>query len=84
MVSVRQVLLYDLDAEKSHVVGNATETDAGVVIALPPDYGFNEFYNQEISVLQPDSSRILIKPGDPKYFEEVLLDLSRVFAIGTQ
>ena len=53
-----------------------------VLVIASPEYGLPERYSGDYRVLQPDSTDIVYKPDSPLYFEQVLLDLSRTFAIG--
>lgn len=80
----RFAVLWDVDLDESAPVGLAVERSNHVRVYLPRDSGVPTRYDGEYRVFGPDGSDIVYRPGDDGYFEQVLVDLSRVFAIGTQ
>lgn len=83
-MSHRYAVLWTLDEPESLPIGLAVEQDGCVLVDLPEHYCVPARWRGEYRVLQPDSTRLTYRPGDTGYFDQVLLDLSRMFAIGQQ
>jgi hypothetical protein len=76
-------ILWDIDRESSYPVGIAVEREDGVRVYLPSYYeGFRTHYTDPEYVLQPDISEREYRPGQPGYFDQIVAQLSRTFAIG--
>lgn len=77
----RYAVLWDIDSAESRPVGIALERGDHVYVDVAEEYGLEPKFSGEYRVLQPDMSEIIYRPGDPLYFDQVLLDVSRMFAI---
>lgn len=78
-------MLHDVNVEHCPAVGVAVEFLDRVDVALPSSYVMPRYYREPIKaggVAQ--IGPVTIKPGEPEFFDAVLLDLSRAFAIGQQ
>jgi len=78
----RYAVLWDVEGQKSQPVGVAFEAGDSVLVAAPSSFGLPPRFDGDYRVLQPDSTDIIYRPEDHGYFDQVLLDLSRTFAIG--
>lgn len=78
----RFAVLWSLDLDQSIPIGVAVEFEDHVLVDVPEHLCVPARYRGAYEVIQPDSSFLTYRPGDPQYFEQVLLDLSRMFAIG--
>lgn len=66
-------------------VGLAVEQDDFVLVEARDDLCIPTRYDQPFTVAGPDQAApVIYHPGDPQYFEQVLVDLSRAFAITGQ
>jgi hypothetical protein len=78
----KYAVLWDVEGERSSPVGIAIEREADVVVSVPWQYGIPPAISDPYRVLLPDSSEVIYSPDDAAYFDHVLIDLSRSFAIG--
>jgi hypothetical protein len=78
----RYAVLWSLDHDKSIPVGVAVELSDYVLVDVPEHLCVPPRYRGAYEVIQPDSSFLTYRPGEAQYFDQVLLDLSRMFAIG--
>lgn len=62
--------------------GVVLEREGFVMVETRGDFGLPARYDKPFEVAGPDMSLVRHKPDDEQYFEYVLLDLSRTFAIG--
>lgn len=81
-MSHRYAVLWSLNNPVSMPIGIAVEQDGHVLVDVPEHLCVPARYRGEYRVLQPDSDYITYRPGHEGYFEQVLIDLSRMFAIG--
>jgi hypothetical protein len=78
----RYAVLWDIDSQTSLPVGLAVEREDGVRLYVPSAYGLPANYTGEYRVLQPDGSELTYRPPERNYFDQVLVDLQRMFAVG--
>jgi hypothetical protein len=78
----RYAVLWDIDSKESQPVGIALEHDDRVVVNVPWWHCVPLSYSEPYSVLGPAGVPIVVEPGDPDFFENVLVELSHTFAIG--
>lgn len=79
---MKYAILWDIDSENSFPCGLAVEKSDRVELILPEKYMLYNFYDTPIFYLDSNMIKRWAKPGEERYFDEVLLDLSRPFAIG--
>jgi hypothetical protein len=80
----RWAVLWDVSHGADRRVGLAIEQDGYVRVVAPPSYCVPSRFDGEYRVLQPDGSLMIYGPGREGYFDQVLVELSRVFAVGKQ
>jgi hypothetical protein len=80
----KYAVLHDLDETPSQPAGLAVDCGRHVLVEVQNGTGMPWKYDGPFEVLSPDSTRLVYRPGDEGYFEQVLIDLSRVYAIGEQ
>jgi hypothetical protein len=78
----RFAVLWSLDHDQSIPIGVAVEFDDHVLVDVPDHLCIPARYRGPYEVIQPDSSALTYRPGDQHYFDQVLLDLSRMLAVG--
>ena len=78
----RFAVLWSLDHDRSIPIGVAVEFPDYVLVDVPEHLCVPPRYRGAYEVIQPDSTFLTYRPGEAPYFEQVLLDLSRMFAIG--
>jgi hypothetical protein len=78
----RYAVLWDVEGVKSRPIGVALEAGECVLVTAPYSFGLPSRFDGDYRVLQPDSTDVIYRPEDAGYFEQVLLELSRSFAIG--
>jgi hypothetical protein len=78
----RYAILWDTSGTQSSPVGFAIERDGDVLVNVPRQYGIPATFEAPYRVLLPDSTDVAYTPADEGYFDQVLLDLTRSFAIG--
>lgn len=78
---VRYVVLQAPDGE-GRPIGLAFELPGGVLVDAFDEYGLPKKITEPYQVRQRDLSEIVYAPGEPGYFEQVLVELARVVAIG--
>ena len=78
----KYAVLWDASGERSVPVGIAIARESEVVVSAPWQYGLPSRISEPYRVLLPDSSEVVYEPRDDAYFDQVLIDLSRSFAIG--
>jgi hypothetical protein len=79
----RYAVLRSLDA-RSLPIGIAVERDGYVHIDALDEYGLPPRIDEEYRVLGRDLSEVRYTPGDPGYFDQLLVELSRVVSVGEQ
>jgi hypothetical protein len=80
--SSKFAVLWDVREDVSRPFGVVAEHGDHVHVFVPRERGIPKRYSDEFRVLGPGGSYVVYKPGDDGYFDQVLVDLSRVFAIG--
>jgi hypothetical protein len=80
----RWAVLWDLSHEPDVPVGLVVEAPREVHVVAPKSLGVPSRFRGEYRVLQPDGSVVTYRPGMDGYFNQVLLELTRMFAIGRQ
>lgn len=80
----RYAVLWSVDGAESIEIGLAVERGDHVLVDVPNNLCMPARQRGEYKVLEPDGSLIVYSPGSDGYFEQVLIDLSRTFAIGEQ
>jgi hypothetical protein len=75
-------VLWDFVGEESRPVGIAIHRGNDVYVDVADEYGIPKRYSAPYRVLRADSTEVVYRTQDAGYFEQLLLDLSRVFAIG--
>jgi hypothetical protein len=79
----RYAVLWEIEGQKSsRPVGLAIDLGDHVHVEVPDDCGVPHRFDGEYRVMQPDSHHIVYRPGEPAYLEQILIDLSSLFAIG--
>jgi hypothetical protein len=78
----KYAVLWDVDGSRSLPVGIAIARESEVVVSVPWQYGIPARISDPYRVLLPDSSEVVYSPGEDAYFDQVLIDLSRSFAVG--
>src|SRR3712207_4277069 len=81
-MSLRYAVLWGLDEATSVPVGIAVEQDGYVLVDVPEHFCIPARHRGEYRVVEPDGTPVTYRPGDEGYFEQLLIDLSRTFAIG--
>ncbi len=81
-MSHRYAVLWSLEDPTSLPIGVAVEQEGHVLVDVPEHLCVPARHRGEYQVLQPDSTHLTYRPGDDGYFDQVLVDLSRMFAIG--
>lgn len=79
----RYAVIGALDA-KSLPIGLVVEDEGCVRIEALDEYRLPELITEPYRVLQRDLSEVVYKPGDTGYFDQVLVELSRLVSIGEQ
>jgi hypothetical protein len=79
----RFAVLWEL-ADDAQPVGVVVQRDHDVLVELPNEHGLPKRYDQPYRVLGPDMTEILYTPDREGYFEQVMVDLSRLYAVGNQ
>ena len=77
----RWAVLWEL-GEESQPVGIVLERDGHVMLDLPNEDAWPIRYRGPFQVIGPDDMPTTYSPEDAAYFDHVLIDLSRMFAIG--
>jgi hypothetical protein len=80
----RYAILWDRLGEESQPIGLAIQRGDHVLVDVPDEYGIRSRFDGEYRVVQPDATRIVYRPDDSAFFDQVLLDLSNSFAVGQQ
>lgn len=80
----RYAVLWSLDHDRSIPVGIAVDQGDHVLIDVPDHFCIPARQRGDYYVIQPDSTHVKYRPGDEGYFDQALLELSRLFAIGEQ
>ncbi len=80
----RYAVLWSVDGAESIEIGIAVERADHVLVDVPGNLCVPARQRGEYQVMQPDGSLVVYRPGDEGYFDQVLIDLSRTFAIGEQ
>ena len=75
-------VLWSLDYDQSVPIGIAVESADHVLVDVPDHIGIPARYRDPYEVIQPDSSTLIYRPGDPGYFDQVLFGLSQMLAVG--
>lgn len=70
------------ELRRRHTLALAVEFPDYVLVDVPEHLCVPPRYRGAYEVIQPDSTFLTYRPGEEQYFEQVLLDLSRMFAIG--
>ena len=78
----RYAVLLDRSNGEGRPVGIAVEHAGGVLVDLPAAYAVPVAHTGEYRVLKADFIEVVYQPGDPGYFDQVLVDLFWGFAIG--
>jgi hypothetical protein len=78
----KYAVLWDVDGKRSTPVGIAIKRGSDVVVTAPWQYGIPTRISAPYRVLLPDLTEVVYGPDDDAYFDQVLIDLSRSFAIG--
>jgi|GEM_PF-6011574 len=82
-VPYRYVVLYEEPSNRlARPVGVAIERDGCVRVETPEDLCLPKRYSEPFVVAGPDMTTIAYMPDDPRYFDQVLIDLSRALGIG--
>jgi hypothetical protein len=76
----RYAVLRETDGENLPI-GIAIERESDVTIVALDEFGLPRRISEPYRVLQRDLSTVEYKPGDPGYFEQVLLELQRAASI---
>ncbi|WP_040601266.1 hypothetical protein [Patulibacter medicamentivorans] len=80
----RFAVLWEPLGSGSRPVGIALEREGHVEVDVPDEYCIPQIYREPFVVGGPDMTVVKYKPSDAQYFDHVLLDLSRTFAIEEQ
>lgn len=80
----KYAVLHDLGDERTPPVGIALEMAGQVLVHAPQEFGVPERHDGEYRVLGPDMTYVTYRPGEPGYFEQVLVGLSWAFGVGEQ
>jgi hypothetical protein len=84
-VPYRNAILFENDPahpeRPARPVGLAIEQDGYVFVEAPDDLCMPTRYERPFTVASPDLTSITYAPRHPQYFDHVLIDLSRAFAI---
>jgi hypothetical protein len=84
-VPYRYVVLYEeIRNRLARPVGIAIERDGHVRVETREDLCIPQRYSKPFVVGGPDMTTIAYTADDPRYFGQVLIDLSRALAIGEQ
>lgn len=78
----RYAVLWSVDGAESIEIGIAVERGDHVLVDVPNNLCIPARQRGEYKVMQPDGSLIVYRPGSEGYFDQVLIDLARSFAIG--
>src|SRR4051794_36017796 len=76
----RYAVLRSLDTSKP--VGIVVERPNHVLVDGPDEYGLERHVVHPYRVLGRDLHEVVYNPGTPGYFDQVLAELGRLFAIG--
>lgn len=79
----KYAVLHDLD-ESGQPAGLALDCIRFVWVEVQNGVGMPHRFTGDYEVLGPNGDFIVYRPGDDGYFDQVLIDLSRVYAIGEQ
>jgi hypothetical protein len=74
-------VLWEID-DQSRPIGLAIDLGDHVYVEVPDYYGLPHRFSGEYQVMQPNATHVVYKPGEPGYLEQILVDLSSLFAIG--
>jgi hypothetical protein len=74
-------VLWEIDGP-SRPIGLAIDLGDYVYVEVPDSYGLPHRVDGEYRVMQPDSTHMIYRPGEPGYLEQILVDLSSLFAVG--
>jgi hypothetical protein len=77
----RYAVLCDLDSPDFRRVGLAVERRDRVNLVFAEDYGIRTEIREPYTVSEPDGSDVVYMPGQPEYFDHVVLTLSRTFFV---
>jgi hypothetical protein len=81
----RFVVLYEeIKNRIARPVGIAIEREGYVRVETRQDLCIPQRYSKPFVVAGPDMTTIAYTADDPRYFDQVLIDLSRAFAIGEE
>jgi hypothetical protein len=80
--SSKYAVLWDVRGHASRPFGVVAEHGDHVHVFVPKECGVPTRYSDDFRVLGPGGSFVVYRPGDEGYFDQVLVDLSRVFAVG--
>jgi hypothetical protein len=81
-MSRKFAVLISIEEPRGFPIGVAVDLPDHVLVDVPDHLCIPARHRGEYRVMQPDGSILTYRPGDEGYFGQVLLDLSRVFAIG--
>ncbi|MGC1851711.1 MAG: hypothetical protein WA687_04645 [Solirubrobacterales bacterium] len=78
----KYAVLWEINGQASRPIGLAIDLGDYVYVEVPDSYGIPHRFDGEYRVLQPDSTHMVYRPGEEGYLEQILVDLSSLFAIG--
>ncbi len=79
----RYAVLWELQDE-SQPAGIVVQRDRYVLVELPNEHGMPKRYDRPYRVLGPDMTEVVYDPGTDGYFDQVLVDLTRLYAVNEQ
>lgn len=77
----RFAVISDLDTPDLRPVGLVVELRDRVKLLLLNDYGLKTEFREPYTVREPDGSEVVYTPGQPEYFDHVLVTLQRTLLI---
>ncbi len=82
----RYAVLWETSPElsKARPAGLVVEQNGFVLVEARDELGIPPRYDQPFKVTGPDMLMVQYTPGEPQYFDHVILDLSRRFIIGKE
>lgn len=77
----RYAVVSDIDSPDFQRVGLVVERADRVNLLLVTDYGLRTEFREPYTVTEPDGGEVVYHPGEPEYFDHVLLTLARTFLV---
>jgi hypothetical protein len=80
-MSYKYAVLWELDDDDSQPAGIVVERDGYVLLELPNEHAMPKRFEAPYRVLGPDMTQVVYEPGAAGYFDQVLVDLMRLYAV---